>query len=385
MVQSKLPNTSISIFSTINQLIEEHNAIDLALGKTDFKCSQELIDLAYKYLNDGYNNYAPLEGILSLRKEISQEVKRNYGHEYNPETEVTITAGAIQAIYTAISTIVKDDDEVIIFEPAFESFAPSIIVNGGRPVYMKLKAPTFKIDWEELRKMVTSKTRMIVLNSPHNPSGSVLSENDLLQLQRLTNGTNIIILSDEIFESIIYDNQIHQSVSRFEKLVERSFVISSFGPLYNINGWAISYCLAPEKLMREFRKMQQIQLYNVNAPLQYALAEYLPKHHSFEEVSELYQGKRNYFNRLLEGSLYEIVYAQGGYFQLLDYSRLSDEPDVQFAERLTRDFGIATLPASAFYHEKSKSKYIRICFAKDNEKLERAAEKLLQVPSITGL
>ena len=385
MVQSKLPNTATSVFSTISQLIEESGALDMAIGKTDFQCSHELVELAVKYLHDGYNNYAPLEGIFSLRKEIGDMVRNNYGHDYNPKTEITVTAGTIQAIHTAISAIIKDEDEVIIFEPAFESFAPSIILNGGRPVYVTLKSPAFKIDWEELRKMVTSKTRMIVLNSPHNPSGSVFSENDLLQLQRLTNGTNIIILSDEIFESIIFDNQVHQSVARYEKLVDRSFVISSFGPLYNINGWGISYCLAPEKLMKEFRKMQQIQIYNVNTPLQFALAEYLPRHHSFEEVSEMYQGKRNYFNRLLEGSLYDIVYAQGGYFQLLDYSKLSDEPDVEFAERLARDFGIATVPASAFYHEKNRSKYIRICFAKDNNKLEQAAEKLLQVPSITSL
>lgn len=383
MAQSKLPNTAPSIFSTITKLIEESGAVDMAIGKTDFKSPQELIDLAVKYLNAGYNNYAPLEGIYPLRKEIGELVRKNYGHEYNPKTEITITAGTIQAIHTAISSVIKDDDEVIIFEPAFESFVPSIVINGGRPVYVSLKAPAFKIDWEELRKVVTSKTRMIILNSPHNPTGSVLSENDLLQLQRLTNGTNIIILSDEIFESIIFDNQVHQSVARYEKLVERSIIISSFGPLYNVNGWGISYCLAPEKLMCELRKMQQFQLYNVNTPLQYALADYLPGHHSFEEVSELYQGKRNYFNRLLEGSLYDIVYAQGGYFQMLEYSKLSDEPDVEFAEKLARDFGVATVPVSIFYHEKIRDKYVRICFAKDNDKLELAAEKLLQVPSIT--
>jgi methionine aminotransferase len=382
MVQSKLPNIPVSIFTTINNLIEEFGALDMAIGKTEFQCPKELIDLASKYLNCGNKNYAPSEGVLSLRSEISHMVKDNYGHEYNPKTEITVTAGTVQAIHTVISTVIKDDDEVIIFEPAFESFAPSVVVNGGRPVYVKLKPPTFKIDWEELRKVVTSKTRMIILNSPHNPSGSVLSENDLFQLQRLTNGTNIVILSDEVFESIIFDNQTHQSIARNEKLIERSFVVSSFGPLYNINGWGVSYCLAPEKLMKEFRKMQQIQIYNVNTPLQHALADYLPTHNSFEELSEFYQGKRNYFNRLLENSLYDIVQAQGGYFQLLDYSNLSDEPDVDFVTRLARDFGIATVPASAFYHEKNKAKYIRVCFAKDNGKLEQAAERLLQVPSM---
>ena len=383
MVQSKLPNTTRSVSSSISEIIEETGAIDMAIGKTEFPCPAELVDLASYYLKSDYNNYAPLEGIYKLRKEISTRVKEYYGHEYNPKTEVTITAGTVQAIHTTISSVIKDDDEVIIFEPTFESFAPSILLNGGKPVYIQLKSPGFKIDWEELRKMITTKTRMIIINSPHNPTGSVLSENDMVQLQRLTNGTNIIILSDEVFESLIFDNQTHQSIARYEKLISRSFIISSLGPLYNINGWGISYCLAPEKLMAEFRKMQQFQIYNVNSPLQYALADYLPRSYPTEEVSELYQGKRNYFNRLVENSLYKVIPALGGYFQLIDYSMLSDEPDTVFAERLARDFGIATLPISAFYHEKTKSPYLRICFAKSNEKLEQAAERLLQVPSTT--
>lgn len=382
MVQSKLPNTTRSIFSAVSSLIEETGALDMAIGRIDFPCPEELTELAAGYIKAGNNNYAPLEGIFKLRNEISVRVKEHYGYEFDPKTEVTITAGTIQAIHTVISTVVKDDDEVIVFEPAFESFVPSIILNGGKPVYVQLKTPGFKIDWEELRKMISTKTRMIILNSPHNPSGSVLSENDMQQLQRLTNGTNITILSDEIFESIIFDNQKHQSIARFPKLIERSFIISSFGPLYNINGWGISYCLAPEKLMAEFRKVQQIQIYNVNTPLQYALADYLPRNYSFEDVSELYQGKRNYFNRLLENSLYTVLPAQGGYFQLIDYSKISDEPDAVFADRLARDFGIATLPISAFYHEKTKARYIRVCFAKENSKLELAAERLLQVPSM---
>ena len=382
MVQSKHLQTNSSVFSAVNCLINETGALDMAVGKTDFPCPDGLADLVDHYIRSGHNNYAPLEGILKLRKEISVRVKEHYGYEFNPESEVTITAGTIQAVHTVISTVIKDDDEVIIFEPAFESFVPSVMLNGGRPVYVQLKSPGFKIDWEELRKVVTTKTRMIILNSPHNPTGRVLSDQDMQQLQRLTNGTNIIILSDEIFEPILFDNQHHHSVALYPKLIERSFIISSFGPLYNINGWGISYCLAPEKLMTEFRKVQQFQVYNVNTPLQYALADYLPRDYSFEEVSELYQGKRNYFNRLLENSLYEIFPAQGGYFELIDYSKLSDETDTVFAERLARDFGIAVLPLSAFYHEKTKLRYIRLCFAKENQKLELAAERLLKVPSM---
>ncbi len=382
MVQSKLPNTNRSIFSKLDALIEETGALDMAIGRTDFPCSHTLVDLAADYLKAGYHNYAPLEGILKLRMVISDLVEENYGHRYDPKTEVTVGGSTIQAIHTAISTVVKDDDEVVVFEPAFESYVPSIILNGGKPVYLELKAPYYNIDWEEVRKVITAKTKMIIINSPHNPTGSVLSEDDLLQLQRLTNGTNITILSDESFESIVFDNMSHQSIARFERLIDRSFIVSSFGAMYNINGWGVSYCLAPEKLMEEYRKIQQFQLYSVNTPLQHALADYIPKNHSFEDISATYQGKRNYFLRLLEDSMYDIIPSQGSYFQLIDYSRISDDTDQKFVERLAKDFGIAVLPVSAFYHDKTRAKLFRVCFAKDNSKLEKAAELLLNVPSM---
>ena len=307
MALSKSINIKGSIFSTVNKLVTETGAIDLSLGKTDFPCPEKLADMAAMYIRSGYNNFAPHEGISELREVISERVQGMYNHFYNPETEITITAGPIQAIMTAISTTVKDEDEVILFEPAYESYAPAISLNGGRPVYVALKQPNFHIDWEEVRKMITSKTRMIILNSPHNPTGAVLSESDLIQLQHLTNGTNITILSDEVFESIVFDNHTHQSVSKFEKLASRSFVVSSFGPVFNINGWGLAYILAPEKLMNEFRRIQQFQIYNVNTPLQYALSEYLRTEDSKKDISEMYQGKRNYFNRLMGDSLFKII------------------------------------------------------------------------------
>ena len=366
----------------MNSLIEEVGAIDMANSRTDFPCAPELINLASKYVKSEYNNFAPVEGVLKLREAISARVKRDYGCKYDPITEVTVTAGYIQAIHTAISTIVKDDDEVIVLEPASEVLIPSIILNGAKPVYVQLKSPGFKVDWEDLRRMMTSKTRMIIISSPHNPTGSVLSESDMSQLQRLTNGTNIIVLSVEVYESIVFDNIIHQSVARFDKLAERSFIVSSFGPLYNVNGWSLAYCLGPEKLMAEFRKLQNFQVYNANTPFQYALADYLPVSYPNEDISELYQGKRNYFNRLMAKSMFHVIPAQGGYFQLLDYSKLSDEPDTVFAERLAREYGVATLPVSSFFHEKTKQRYLRICFAKTNETLENAAARLLKVPSM---
>jgi methionine transaminase len=382
MALSKLSNTKGSIFATVNKLVTETGAIDLALGKTDFPCPEKLADMAAIYIRSGYNNFAPHEGIIELRNIISHRVKEMYNHSYNPDTEITITAGPVQAIMTAISTTIKDEDEVILFEPAYESYAPAVSINGGRPVYVSLKQPNFYIDWEEVRKMITSKTRMIIINSPHNPTGSVLTDSDLIQLQHLTNGTNIVILSDEVFESIVFDNNTHQSVSRYAKLAERSYVVSSFGPLFNINGWGLAYILAPEKLMDEYRRIQQFQIYNVNTPLQYALSEYLQTEDSMKDISEMYQGKRNYFNRLLNDSLFKIVPSQGSYFEILDYSKISDESDVDFTSRLANEYGVGVIPVSAFLHEKNKLKMVRICFAKNNETLEKAAERLRLVPSM---
>ncbi len=366
----------------MNKIIEETGAIDMAGSRSDFPCAPELIRLAGEYIGPQYNNYGPVEGLLKLREAIAGKVKEIYGWAYNPKTEVTITAGSIQAIHTAISTIVRDDDEVIVLEPASEFFIPSVILNGAKPVYVQLKSPHFKVDWEDLRRMISSKTRMIIISSQHDPTGSVFSESDMQQLQRLTNGTNIVVLSVETYDTIVFDNIVHQSVARFEKLAERSFIISSFGPLYNVNGWGIAYCLAPEKMMSEFRKIQNFQVYGASLPFQHALADYLPVSYPAEDVSELYQGKRNYFNRLMGKSLFQVIPAQGGYFQLLDYSKVSDEPDVAFAERLAREFGVATLPVSIFFHEKTKQRYLRMCFAKTNETLEQAAARLLKVPSV---
>lgn len=382
MSQSKLLITKGSIFSAVNKLVADTGAIDLSLGRTDFPCPEKLAELAARYIRSGYNNYAPHEGISELRAVIASRVKNLYKRTYNPETEITITAGSIQAIMTAISSVVKDEDEVILFEPAYESYAPAIANTGARPVYVALKLPDFHIDWEEVRKMVTSKTRMIILNSPHNPTGSVLSESDLIQLQKLINGTNIVVLSDEVFESIVFDNSTHQSVSKFDKLADRSFVVSSFGPVFNINGWGLAYILAPEKLMNEFRRIQQFQIYNVNTPLQYALSEYLLTEDSKKDISEMYQGKRNYFNRLLGGSLFKIIPSQGSYFEIIDYSAISDESDADFTYRLATDFGVGVIPVSAFMHEKNKQKMLRICFAKNNETLELAAERLRLVTSL---
>lgn len=384
MTQSKIHNNNGSIFSLMNKLTEKPGIVDMAIGRSEFPCPAELTELASKYIRLGYNNFAPLEGIRELRSEISIRLKKLYGYTYNPETEVNITAGHIQAVTTVISSVVKEEDEVIVFEPAFESYVPAITINGGRPKFVSLKLPDFHIDWEELRKIITSKTRMIIINSPHNPTGAVLSDEDMVQLQRITNGTNIIILSDEIFESFVYDNKKHQSVARFEKLAKRSFIVSSFGPAYNVNGWGIAYCAAPENLMQDFRNVHQFQVFNANTPLQYALAEFINTDETYTEISEVYQGKRNYFKRLMAGSKFRIEPTQGSYFQLLDYSELSDEKDTDFSLRLLNEYGLATIPLSAFFHEKTKLKMLRLCFAKSNETLEKAADILKSVKVISA-
>lgn len=382
MTQSKVLNNNGSIFSQINKLTESSGVVDMAIGKSEFPCPAELTALASKYIQAGNNNFAPLEGISELRNQISMRIKTLYGFTYNPETEINITAGHIQAVTTIISSVIKEDDEVIVFEPAFDSYVPAITINGGRPKFVSLKMPDFHIDWEELRKMITSKTRMIIINSPHNPTGAVLSDEDMAQLQKITNGTNIIILSDEIFESFVYDNKKHQSIARYEKLAKRSFIVSSFGPAYNTNGWGIAYCLAPANLMSDFRNVHRFQVFNVNTPLQYALAEFIRDDESYLEVSDIYQGKRNYFKRLMAESPFRFEPTQGSYFQMLDYSEISDEKDTDFAMRLFNEYQLAVVPLSAFFHEKTKLKMVRLCFAKSNETLEKAAEILKSVKTV---
>ncbi|TKG93579.1 aminotransferase class I/II-fold pyridoxal phosphate-dependent enzyme [Puteibacter caeruleilacunae] len=382
MIHTKLFNSRKSVFSAMSELIGEQGAVDMTVGRSDFPCPPRLIELAHEHMLRGMNNYSPIEGVVSLREVIAGIIEKQHGVCYNPEKEITITAGCIQAATTAISALVGDGDEVIIFEPAFDSYVPAVELNGGRPVYVSLKAPDFHIDWDEVRKRITLKTKMIIINFPHNPTGSVLSEEDMKQLKRLVNGTNIVILSDENFKHLVYDNKKHQSIADYEDLAERSIMVSSFGSVYNINGWGIAYCAAPEKLMAEFRKIHQFQVFNVNTPLQYALADFLKEDKTYLEISDFYQGKRNYFNRLLKDTGFEFIPSQGSYFQVLNYASLSDEKEPDFAVRLAREYGVAALPISIFQHEKNNSQLLRFCFAKSNETLELAAERLASVPAL---
>lgn len=353
------------------------DAIDMSLGITEFNCPARLAELAGSRIQRHYNNYAPVEGILSLRERVSEQYFRQYGKLYSPENEVTICAGTVQAISSAITTVVNEGDEVIIFEPSYTTYSPAVRLNGGTPVHVPMKEPGFGTGWEDLRKMISSKTRLILLNTPHNPTGSVLSKDDMLQLQRLTQGTGIYIISDENFEYLVFDQDKHQSAGQFENLASRSFIISSPGPVFHVNGWGVAWCLAPAAMMEEFRKVHEYQVSYVPSPFQHALAEFMESDNSKDEITEFYQGKRNYFNRLLKGSPYLLQPTQGTYFQLVDFRELSDEPDVSFAMRLLQDAKVAATPLSLFMHKRKNTSYLRFCFAKKNETLEEVARRMI--------
>lgn len=377
MFRSKLPNVGTSIFAIMSKMANDYGAINLSQGFPDFQCNEELVNLVNKYMKKGYNQYAPMQGLMTLREGIAEKTEELYSQKYNPDTEITVTAGATQALYTAITAVVEEGDEVIVFEPAYDSYVPVIELNGGKPVYIQLKAPDFKIDWDQVQKVVTSRTKLIIINSPHNPTGSTLTALDLERLKKIVSGTKIIILSDEVYEHIIFDNLDHQSIARFPKLAERSFIISSFGKTYHNTGWKIGYCVAPAHLMKEFRKVHQFVVFTVNTPIQYAFAEFIKRKEEYINLNSFYQKKRDYFNSLLKGSKFKIKPSNGTYFQLLDYSKIDSLNEVDYAEKLTKEYGIASIPVSVFYHKATENKVLRFCFAKSDETLEQAAEKLL--------
>ncbi|MFP4289969.1 MAG: methionine aminotransferase [Bacteroidales bacterium] len=378
-ISSKLPGQGTSVFAVMTQLANEHNAINLSQGFPDFPVSEKLISLVHQKMRGGFNQYAPMPGLPKLREEISRKTEFLYGARYNPDTEITITAGATQAIYTAISAFVGEGDEVIIFEPAYDSYVPAIKLHGGIPVFCALKLPDYHIDWEEVKKLINTRTKMIIINTPHNPTGSILSASDMLQLQEITRDTSILILSDEVYEHIIFDGYEHQSVCRFPELAQRSLVMCSFGKTFHATGWKLGYCVAPENLMKEFRKIHQFVVFTVNTPVQHAIAEYIQNPENYIHLGAFYAQKRDYFLQLISQSRFKPVPCNGTYFMVLDYSKISEEPEMEFATRLTREFGIASVPNAYFYHKKENHQTLRFCFAKGDQTLEKAAEILCRI------
>ncbi len=379
MINSKLPNISPSIFSVMSKMAAEYNAINLSQGFPNFPSDHELIALVNQAMNDGFNQYAPMPGDFELRMEISKKIEKLHNHFYNPETEITITAGATQAIFTIIAATISKGDEVIIFTPAYDCYAPTVELFGGKIIPIQLKPPFYEVDWQEVVDKITSKTKMIIINSPHNPSGSLFSKDDMFHLQDLAEKNNLLVLSDEVYEHIIFDGNVHQSASKFEALAKRSFITASFGKTFHNTGWKMGYCTAPEKLMKEFQKVHQFNVFCVNHPTQKALAIYLKDEDHYLKLSNFYQQKRDFFFNLMEGSNFKIIPSKGTYFQMLDFSKISNESDIAFAERLTKELKIATIPTSVFNEGKKDFKQIRVCFAKTDETLAEAAKTLKEL------
>ncbi len=375
-VQTKLPETGTSIFAVMSQMAAQYGAVNLSQGFPDFPVSEKLIERVHFYMKAGYNQYAPMPGIPALRKAVSKMFSDSYGVAYDPEKEINITAGATQALFTAITAFIKEGDEAIIFEPAYDSYAPAVTLNGGLVKYARLQFPDFGINWDELPRMVTHRTKLIVINSPQNPTGSVLSRSDMEHLERLTRGTDIIVLSDEVYEHLIFDKLEHQSACRFPELAKRTLVIGSFGKTFHATGWKTGFVLAPEKLMTEFRKVHQFVVFAGNTPVQHALADFIKNKENYRHLGEFYQKKRDFFVNGLKSSRFKILPAHGTYFQLLDYSAIADMPEMDFARWLVKEHKIAAIPVSSFYKNGDDHKVLRFCFAKKEETLEKAAKIL---------
>ncbi len=373
-ISSKLPKVGTTIFTIMSGLAREHKAINLSQGFPDFEADPLLMELARKHTASAFNQYAPMPGALPLREQIASLLQNCYDALYHPDTEITVTAGATQGIYTAIAAFIGQGDEVIVFEPAYDCYTPAIEVHGGIPRPIALEYPGFSINWETVKQTISERTRMIIINSPHNPSGTTLSASDLLELERLVRDRNIIVLSDEVYEHMVFDGARHESVARYKSLASQSFIVSSFGKTVHATGWKIGYVAAPKELMAEFRKVHQFLVFCVNHPFQMALSEYLKDDSHYKGLHAFYQAKRDYFLGLISSSRFGIEPCTGTYFQLLNYSAISGEPDTELAIRLTKEKGLAAIPLSVFYSDQRQQNLLRFCFAKKEETLQQAAE-----------
>jgi methionine aminotransferase len=378
-VISKLPQAGTTIFTVMSALANELGAINLSQGFPDYDTSPELIELVNQAMKNGHNQYAPMAGLMTLREEISRKTKKLYGAVYDPETEVTVTAGGTQAIFTVITAVINPNDEVIIFEPAFDCYAPAIKLAGGIVKSLELEPPDYQIRWDMVKKLISNRTKLIILNSPHNPTATILHQHDIDELSALVKNQDILILSDEVYEHLIYDGATHHSMARYPELQQRSFIVASFGKTFHATGWKIGYCMAPAMLMQEFRKVHQFLVFCVNAPMQVAIAEYLRNEDTYLGLPSFFQEKRDYFRKGLENTRFEILPCSGSYFQSVRYSDITDEKDVDFVLRLIKEAGVAAIPVSAFYSKGTDHHVLRFCFAKRQETLDKAVERLIKV------
>ncbi|HST28045.1 MAG TPA: pyridoxal phosphate-dependent aminotransferase [Rudaea sp.] len=379
-IRTKLPKVGTTIFSVMSQLATQHKAINLGQGFPDFDGPQALRDALTAAMNSGKNQYAPMTGVPKLREQIALKTEKLYGRKASADTEITVTSGATEALFAAIAAVVHTGEEVIVLDPCYDSYEPAIELAGGRAVHIPLRLPDFSVDWQRVKDAVTPRTRMILINSPHNPSGAVLEASDLDALAGIVRGTDIFVLSDEVYEHIIFDGIAHQSVLRHEELAARSFVISSFGKTYHCTGWKVGYCIAPPQMSAEFRKVHQYLTFCTFSPAQWAFADMLesdPQH--YLDLPAFYQAKRDHFRQLLAPSKFKLLPVKGAYFQLVDYSALKDTDDLNFCEWLVREAGVAAIPVSAFYETPPDARLVRLCFAKSEATLAAAAERLCKL------
>ena len=376
-IQSKLPNVGTTIFTVMSALAVKHNAINLGQGFPDFPMDEKLTHLVNEAMNKGQNQYVHMCGLPLLRERIAEKVNEAYQSKINPETDITVTPGGTYAIYTAFTTILQPGDEVILFEPAYDSYIPNIEINGAIAVPIALEYPDYKINWEKVREKISPKTKAIIINTPHNPSGSLLTHEDMVQLTEIVSNTNIFIISDEVYEHLIFEGKEHCSVLKYPELFSRSFVCFSFGKIYHCTGWKMGYCIAPESLMKEFRKVHQFNVFTCNAPMQHAIADFMLEKEHYLNLGKFLQNKRDYFANLMKQTPFEPLPSFGSYFQLYSYKNISDESESDFAIKLTQDAGVASIPVSAFYKTPIDNKVLRFCFAKKEATLDAAVERLV--------
>lgn len=375
---SKLPNVGITIFTKMSKMAQEYGAINLSQGFPDFDVAPELIDRVHYYMKQGLNQYPPMPGVLSLREAIAKKTARSQGWKPSPDN-ILITCGAIEAIFNTISAFVHAGDEVIIMNPAYDAYEVIINLQGAKAVGVNLRSKNYSIDWEAVENAITSKTRMIIINSPHNPSGATISENDLKELERVTANTDILVLSDEVYEHIVFDGKEHNSILKSEELRKRSVATFSFGKTFHATGWRMGYLVAPDFLMKEIVKIHQYNTFTIHTPSQHALADYLQNPEHYETIAAMYQEKRDFFLKAMMSSKFRPIHSSGTYFQLMDYSQISDKPDIEMAEWLTQEVGVAAIPTSIFYQNGQDDKVLRFCFAKNEDTLLAASEKLKNI------
>jgi methionine aminotransferase len=375
-VQSKLPSTGVSIFAVMTRLANEHGAINLSQGFPDFDCAPELVELVARYMREGHNQYAPMPGVSALRAALAMKIERLYGRRYDPDTEITVTSGATAAIFSTLSALVRPGDEVVLFQPCYDSYVPVVQLNGGIPKFVTLRCPDYRIDWDEVRRAITPRTRLLLINSPHNPTGMVLTADDIRDLKRVLEGTDALVVSDEVYEHIVFDGARHESVARDPDLAARAVVISSFGKSYHTTGWKVGYAAAPQPLTTEVQRVHQFVTFTVNGAIQMAYADMVNRDPFCTGLSAFYQAKRDAFRSLIAGSRFRPLACGGTYFQLLDYSAIGADADAAMAIRLLKDHGVASIPTSAFLYGAEPGPVLRFCFAKRDETLERAAARL---------